>query len=53
MTVHWKTFIIRVSFWLTAEVVLNMIGIDDLADYSEYHFEHKARPVASLIMKLS
>lgn len=53
MKVYWKKFIVRVSFWLAAEILLNVIGIDDLADYSEYHFEHKARPVAGLIMKLS
>ena len=52
MKVHWKTFFIRFSFWLTAEVLLNIMGIDDLADYSEYHFEHKVRPLAGLVMKL-
>lgn len=53
MKVHWRKFFIRVSVWLAAEVLLNMIGIDDLADYSEYHFEQKVRPVAGLIMRLS
>ena len=53
MKVNWKTFIIRVSFWLAAEVLLNIIGFDDLADYSEYHFEQKGRSIAGLIMKQS
>ncbi|MCG8364205.1 MAG: hypothetical protein MJA27_12855 [Pseudanabaenales cyanobacterium] len=53
MKVHWKTFFIRVSVWLAAEVLLNVIGIDDLADYSEYHFEQKVRPIAVLIVRLS
>ena len=49
---NWKTLFIRVSFWLAAEVLLNIMGIDDLADYSEYHFEHKVRAIAGLVMKL-
>ena len=53
MKVHWKKFCIRISVWLAAEVLLNIIGIDDLADYSEYHFEQKVRPIAGLIMRLS
>ena len=53
MKVHWKKFFIRVSIWLVAELILNLIGIDDLADYSEYHFEQKLRPIAGLVMKLS
>ena len=29
----------RVFIWLIAEILLNYIGIDDLADYSEFLFE--------------
>lgn len=29
----------RVFVWLTAEIVLSVLGIDDLADYSEFVFE--------------
>lgn len=53
MNVHWKKLCIRLSIWLAAEVFLNIIGIDDLADYSEYHFEQKVRPIAGLTMRLS
>ncbi|MGK7944738.1 MAG: hypothetical protein AB4058_09740 [Microcystaceae cyanobacterium] len=30
---------IRISIWLVAEILLNFLGIDDLADYSEFVFE--------------
>lgn len=39
MTIHWKQLIISLSLWLIAEFCLNLVGIDDLADYSEYLFE--------------
>ena len=29
----------KVLLWLAAEVVLNLVGLDDLADYSEFVFE--------------
>lgn len=36
---RWKTFMLRSSLWLTAEVWLNLLGIDSFADYSEFIFE--------------
>ncbi|MGK7931914.1 MAG: hypothetical protein AB4041_10845 [Microcystaceae cyanobacterium] len=36
---HWKKSVIRISMWLVAEILLNLLGIDDLADYSEFVFE--------------
>lgn len=32
---------IRIAVWLFAEVVLNALGTDDMADYSEYVFKSK------------
>ncbi|MEM8808856.1 MAG: hypothetical protein AAGF01_22790 [Cyanobacteria bacterium P01_G01_bin.38] len=32
----------RTLVWLTAEVILTLLGIDDLADYSEFIFERNA-----------
>ncbi|BAU64688.1 hypothetical protein STA3757_20610 [Stanieria sp. NIES-3757] len=31
----------KILIWVTAEIILNLIGLDDLADYSEFIFEHK------------
>ena len=39
MKVQWKKMIIRASLWLATEIFLGSLGIDDLADYSEFIFE--------------
>jgi hypothetical protein len=39
MNVKWRKLLIRGSLWLTLEIILNCVGIDDIADYSEYVFE--------------
>ncbi|BAY87416.1 hypothetical protein NIES267_69380 [Calothrix parasitica NIES-267] len=41
MNVRWQKLLIKTSFWLATEIVLNLIGIDDLADYSEFVYENK------------
>ncbi|MDJ0589801.1 MAG: hypothetical protein QNJ72_07365 [Pleurocapsa sp. MO_226.B13] len=35
----WKQSISRIIIWLAAEIILNCVGLDDLADYSEFVFE--------------
>ena len=32
--------IFKVVIWLATEILFNLVGIDDLADYSEYVFEN-------------
>ncbi len=32
--------IAKTMIWLVAEILLNCLGIDDLADYSEFVFEN-------------
>lgn len=39
MKVRWKTFWIRTTIWLVAEISLSFLGMDDMADYSEFIFE--------------
>lgn len=39
MQVKWKTLITKALIWALAELLLNFIGLDDLADYSEFLFE--------------
>ncbi len=39
MKVIWKQSLYRVTVWLAAEIILNCVGIDNLADYSEFVFE--------------
>ncbi|AFY58444.1 hypothetical protein Riv7116_6088 [Rivularia sp. PCC 7116] len=41
MNVRWQKLLVKTSFWLATEIILNLIGIDDLADYSEFVYENK------------
>jgi hypothetical protein len=34
----WKLVIYKTGIWLAAEIWLNLIGLDDLADYSDFVF---------------
>lgn len=38
---HWSKnqLLLKIVIWLVAEILLNLLGIDDLADYSEFVFE--------------
>ena len=35
----WKRSLSKIIVWLAAEIILNFVGLDDMADYSEYIFE--------------
>ena len=39
MRVRWKTLLVRITVWLSLEIWLNLVGLDYLADYSEFIFE--------------
>jgi hypothetical protein len=32
--------------WLVAEIILNLLGLDNLADYGEFVFDKDAIPIA-------
>lgn len=36
MKIEWQQLIIKIFFWLLVEIIFTSIGIDDLADYSEF-----------------
>ena len=38
MQVKWKTLFAKAIIWLGSEIILNFVGLDNLADYSEYLF---------------
>ena len=42
MEIRWKTLLTKTLIWLAAEIILNSIGLDTLADYSEFVFEPNA-----------
>ncbi|HIK29932.1 MAG TPA: hypothetical protein IGS17_04505 [Oscillatoriales cyanobacterium M59_W2019_021] len=53
MRVRWKTLLIQGSIWLASEVLLTLVGLDDLADYSEFVFEKylidSSPPIVSIV----
>ncbi|MEO0988466.1 MAG: hypothetical protein AAFY20_23440 [Cyanobacteria bacterium J06639_14] len=36
MKIKLRQLVIELCLWLTAEMLLGFLGLDDLADYSEY-----------------
>lgn len=36
MQVRWKELLIHLTIWLVAELVLNLTGLDELSNYSEF-----------------
>ena len=39
MRIKWHTLLTKTLIWLASEIILNSIGLDTLADYSEFVFE--------------
>lgn len=46
-----KKFMARIFLWIVAEVCLGAIGLDNMADYSEFVFAEKRITEFSLIKK--
>ncbi len=38
MQLKWKTFVFKTMFWMMGEILLNLLGLDNVADYSEFLF---------------
>lgn len=36
MQVKWKKLLTETVIWLAAEILLNFLGVDELADYGEF-----------------
>jgi hypothetical protein len=34
--VRWRKFLVKGTFWLSTELMLGLMGMDTLADYSEF-----------------
>ena len=52
MPVRWKRLFLESMVWLAAEIILTSIGLDDLADYSEYHITSKQGAISQLVHTL-
>ena len=42
MKVKWSELFIKIVVWLSAEIFLTALGLDNLADYSEFVFQYRA-----------
>ena len=40
MKIRWRKLLLKLTIWLVVEIVLNLMGLDDMADCSEFLFTH-------------
>jgi len=52
MPVRWKRLFWQSIVWLAAEIILTSIGLDDLADYSEFHITSKYGVITQLVQTI-
>jgi len=36
MKVQWKRLLVKTTLWLVMEIIMNFLGLDNLADYGEF-----------------
>lgn len=41
MNVQWQKLLLTTTFWLGTEICFNFLGIDEIADYSEFIFNQQ------------
>ncbi|MBD2577800.1 hypothetical protein [Oscillatoria sp. FACHB-1406] len=44
MRVYWTILFGKTGFWLATEIYLNLLGLDNLADYSEFLYPSHIEP---------
>ncbi len=49
MQVKWKTLIAKVAVWIVLELILNLLGLDQLANYSEFLFHPRTTSLTSAL----
>lgn len=57
MKMQWKKICVKTAIWLVTEIILNLLGLDNLADYSEFIFEkevaiHTYQPQMTVVAQL-
>lgn len=45
MGIYWSKLCVKAAIWFCAEIALTCLGLDDLADYSEF-VTQRSNPVA-------
>ncbi len=51
MKVRWKKLLTNSLIWLTAEICFNCLGLDTIADYSEFVFDRNYVSYQSYIVE--
>ncbi len=49
MNVLYKKLLARTTLWLVLEILFNFLGLDNLADYSEFIFETNFSSASGLL----
>jgi hypothetical protein len=39
---QWQKICLKIAFWLCVEIILTLIGMDNIADYSEFILHSKS-----------
>lgn len=47
MKIHWKKGLAQITFWLFTEILLSFLGLDNMADYSEFIFKYKVMTISN------
>lgn len=51
-TIAWKKLIFTVITWSMTEIILGIVGLDDLADYGEFVFHQTLRASSVSIIQI-
>ncbi len=46
MKIQLHKLFFKLTFWLTLEIIINLLGLDDLANYGEFIFDDKSMNLA-------
>lgn len=49
MKMRWKKGLAEIAIWLVAEIILKFLGLNNLADYSEFIFNQKEIVIGGLL----
>lgn len=53
---QWQDTIVKLTCWLAIEIVLNLVGLDNLADYGEFvlgrEFQPSVQPSSAIALRV-
>ncbi len=53
MNNQWQSILIKITVWLIVEIFMNLLGVDTLADYSEFIFEGKTPVIKGYVSEIA